>query len=539
MKTAHTRSIRVAVSILAIALMQCSRPANADSKFTAYELPLGSDEHQSVLTGFLLDGAVAEIIVVDNFDPMGRHLLIYTYDGTGWTMKIETSLDATVEFVDVARIGGRDRLLTYGDGQVRWFDPGSKTYRPLMSETSNFKPPHTREVPHVDLSHDVNGDGLDDLVIPDVDGFSVYVQSSGGSFSDPVKIGPYTRMDRIYGADGYRFDPWGQSRVHAIDYNTDGRSDLVYWSGNHFDVHLQSASGLFDPLAKPFTTPVAFESDDLSSLATGTMTGRVLYSLSDINGDGLGDLIVLALTGNKISVKESRFEVYFGLPGTDGGTEFSREAGLVFRADDSIPFSMTQRDFDGDGQRDIMITSIDRTCLSNSLWKTMKGFMGDDIKLNLAFYRQQGGSFSSTPVATHRVGIDGEPSHREPGYIPLDIVLRGGRHEMRLTQSEWPRAFNRPILLGDANGDGHENLFLGHTPDGFDVHKGLSETALFSRKPEHTVVPMPSDEEFIWLADMNRDGKQDVLLHFPARGRIPIHPDAVRQPSRVTVLMAQ
>jgi hypothetical protein len=93
--------------------------------------------------------------------------------------------------------------------------------------TSSFTPPRRDEIPHVDLTRDVNHDDRDDLVVPDVDGFWVFVQMEGGAFAAPVKIGPATDMSAIYGADGYRYDPWSQARVHEMDYDQDGRSDLV------------------------------------------------------------------------------------------------------------------------------------------------------------------------------------------------------------------------------------------------------------------------------------------------------------------------
>ena len=59
-----------------------------------------------------------------------------------------------------------------------------------MAVTSNFNPPRRGEIPHVDLTRDVNDDDRDDLVVPDVDGFWVFIQMSDGTFADPVKIGP-------------------------------------------------------------------------------------------------------------------------------------------------------------------------------------------------------------------------------------------------------------------------------------------------------------------------------------------------------------
>ena len=100
-------------------------------------------------------------------------------------------------------------------------------------------------------------------------------------------------LDRIYGADGYRYDPWSQARIHEFDYNGDGRADLVTWNQDRFEAHLQDERGMFTAEPVTFETGVAFDSDDLSYLSTGDMTGRVLHSFSDLNGDGAADLVVL------------------------------------------------------------------------------------------------------------------------------------------------------------------------------------------------------------------------------------------------------
>jgi hypothetical protein len=55
---------------------------------------------------------------------------------------------------------------------------------------TNYHPTDEREIPHVDITRDVNGDGRDDLVGPNADGFWIVTQCRDGSFSDPVKLGP-------------------------------------------------------------------------------------------------------------------------------------------------------------------------------------------------------------------------------------------------------------------------------------------------------------------------------------------------------------
>ena len=110
-----------------------------------------------------------------------------------------------------------------------------------------------------------------------------------------------------------------------------------------------------------------------------------------------------------------------------------------------------------------MLTTIDLDFLESSLWKRLKGFMDDDISLDLEFYHMEGGLHADNPNAIRRIALDGAPSHREPGWVPLDIVLRGGKHESRNTQKSYLRAFNRSLLIGDVTGDGRSDLLIDQT----------------------------------------------------------------------------
>ena len=510
--------------------------------FDAYEIVTGIAKRQTVMTGFLLGGAIAEVVVVYIDENGNRHLRIYTYDDGTWAPKLDATLRAEVLFVDVANIGGRDRLITYENGHLNWFDPDSATEHLLVAVSSSFTPPRIDEIPHVDVTQDVNADDRDDLVVPDSDGFSVFIQMSDGVFAEKVKIGPPTEMQRIRGADGYRYDPWSQSRVHEIDYNRDGHTDLVFWDGDHFKVHLQDESGLFAPNAKTCTTDVAFDSDRLSLLTTGNMVGKVLHSLADLNGDGVADLVVFKLSGTDISSKHSSYEVHFGAPTPDGGTTFTPDADIAFQSDEKIQLGMDPHDFNHDGQVDLMITTIHTECLKGSLWKSIKGFMGDDIGLGLEFYQTDEGRYPNTPNTTRSIALDGVPSHREPGWVPLDIVLRGATHERRNTQQSYPRAFNTTLRIADVTGDGYSDLLIADHPRIMVVFVGVPGPEIFARQPQQVKVAIPNDEEYTWIVDLNKDGIQDILMHYPftlrdAHGaqKLP----AGTEPNRVRLMIAQ
>ena len=111
--------------------------------------------------------------------------------------------------------------------------------------------------------------------------------------------------------------------------------------------------------------------------------------------------------------------------------------------------------------------------------------------------------------------------------MPLDIALRGGTHESRKTQERWPRAFNRYLRLGDVTGDGRLDLLIEHTYREMYVFVGVPGPDLFARRPQKVAVSIPRDEastwedatwdeEYTWLVDLNKDGKQDILMHHPS-----------------------
>ena len=80
--------------------------ASTEFTFEQYEVVTGVAKHQTVLTGFLLGGTIAELVVVSIDDNDDRRLHIYAFDDGSWTPRLEATLRPEVLFVDVANIGG-------------------------------------------------------------------------------------------------------------------------------------------------------------------------------------------------------------------------------------------------------------------------------------------------------------------------------------------------------------------------------------------------------------------------------------------------
>ena len=116
-----------------------------------------------------------------------------------------------------------------------------------------------------------------------------------------------------------------------MDYDQDGRSDLVFWNADHFDVYRQDACGMFSSVAETFTADIPFDTDGAYSIAFAfsgenmfsLMFGfrehtklRVLHAFQDMNGDGVADMVIHALEGRSLGKQRSLYEVHFGTANT-------------------------------------------------------------------------------------------------------------------------------------------------------------------------------------------------------------------------------
>lgn len=506
-------------------------PSTPDSDlFDTYQITTAPAAHQTVLVGSFVDDAGPQLAEISVGSDAERRLRLYGFDGADWTSDTEMALPSDLHYVAVAQIAGRDRLVAFRDGGLLWLDPITATENPIAEFTTSFSAPDDAGVPELDVVRDLNGDGRDDFLVPDLDGFWVVLQEPDGSFRDPMKLGPEEpfldakaygdpRTYREVGVTAQNM-PWYLNRVRQLDFDRDGRDDLVFWDTDHFLVYRQDPSGTFPTSAGTFSTDVPFDFDGVYGLAfqfgdasvpalllgfTGRVEHRILHGVRDLNADGVGDLVILSLAGRSPLRLRGRYEVHFGRPTADG-TAFGPQADTVVAAPGKSgglqPWGYAAQyflDFDGDGAMDTAMAAV-----NTSLFGMFRAMVGNSISMELSLYRLQDGRYPAKPDATRRLGSPFAPLDRRGPLFPT-------------------------VLVGDVNGDHRLDLLVGDRWDQLSVFLAQPGTDPYAAQAVRVPVAIPADERNARLVDLDHDAKQDVLIQ---------HPSATES-GRMTILMAR
>lgn len=495
--------------------------------FELHEIDTGIAKHQTIVPGSFTDPRSAEIAVLERVGAGVRVRILQLKDGD-WRVVAETASEGRTAFVDVLQLDGRDHLVLYRDGGLAILDTAQARERAFVPFPPHVQAAEGGGLPRVDVTRDLNGDGRDDLVLPDADGFWLAMQKTDGTLGNPVRLGPREPHlaakaygdERTYGEVGITVQniPWYLGRIHRLDFDRDGRQDLLFWNENHFELHTQDEDGGFGATPQEFPTDVEFDFDGAYALAFqfgdrgvpalllglgGRFDYTVLHGFHDLNGDDVADLVTVSFSGRRVFSLQGRFGVHFGRP-TPGATTFAATPDTVVEtpgpAGGLAWGYATQRylDIDGDGRTDFALAAVD-----TGLGGMTRAMVGKSITIDLALYRLRDNAYPSEPDAVRRVRTRFAPFDKRGVLFPL-------------------------VLIGDIDGDGRSDLLTGNRWDRLSVHIGGDGPDPFAGEPRHVTVDLPSNEFNSMLADLDHDGREDVVLFHPSETAT----------NRVVVLMA-
>ncbi|MBD3649283.1 MAG: VCBS repeat-containing protein [Pseudomonadales bacterium] len=216
---------------------------------------------------------------------------------------------------------------------------------------------------------------------------------------------------------------------------------------------------------------------------------KALYKLGDLDGDGITDLVTLKVKSEGVFNKQTTYEMHRGVNG--GEHVRFEESPFSFIRSEGIQYEMEEKDFNQDGQLDVVTSSV-RLGLTRVLTALITGSIG----LDLQFYQMKDGRYPEKPNITRRITATFN-------FSTGDV-------------------FFPSVLIGDVDGDGLADLMVQEGSDELRVYPGRKGEGLFERDSVDFRIDMPADPDLVQLVDLNRDGKQDVLLQHEEPPRIVV-----------------
>jgi hypothetical protein len=489
-------------SLTAVAAEQFASPLEARAAIDAFTRSALSTQDvlaQTVLHADLAGSGQDDLVVLQVHSNNARRVRLYRATAERYNNEavVERDLPTDVIFADTGSRQGRDVLVLFSATQVFQFDPVTGQSQTLAEFTSIYNNIVDKALPHFDMMRDLNDDGLDDLIVPSFKGFSVFIQQPSGEFTAAVSMAAPSVMEMSYNEH-----PWYKARkTYHADVNADGRDDLVFWVDDEFRAYLQQDDG-FSAEPVLFTPAVTFEAEGYEGVSMrmggedqSNVLKKALFQFKDLDGDSRPELVTLAVKSEGVFNKQTTYEFYRGQPLKQGVPQFSSTPDSRIESK-GVQFDMQEKDLNNDGQLDIIVSSVEL-----GLTKLVRALLTGAIRIDLGFYQMKDGV-----------------------YPELPNIVRTIKATFSFSSGD---VFVPTVLMADVTGDGLADLLLQEGDDELHIYLGEATDQLFADDPVEISVAMPRDPDLVQVADLNHDGKQDLILALEVNGK----------PDRVLVLI--
>ena len=411
-----------------------------------------------------------------------RTIKIFQRSDSEWNLMLEKALDNSMDLVDTIKSINGIQLVGLQESQLVYLDELTSAFKPIFKTSSMFSGRSWGSSPLMDMFTDINGDGLDDFLMPNFDGWAVALQQDDG-FQEPQLVGPRPNMSF---SETARYVAYRAEEAFLIDENNDGRNDIAFWQDGYFKVHRQSKLGQFSKV------PVNLDAnlkDMLSGYAQITIgeganndkgKNRLLDEIVDINNDGVSDLIVKRIKAEGIFGWESEYEIYLGAVNENNLLKFPESPSSTIRTD-GFQFDNERLDISGDGNQEFLVTSVDI-----SIGAVIRALITRSVSVDVSIYKMINGEFSA------------KPSTRKTISARFDF----GSGDLFI-----------PAVLGaDVTGDGQKDLLVQKGAGTLLVYRGQKGQTIFAKKAIKLSIALPDSRTGFMVNDLDYDGRDELIL---------------------------
>lgn len=402
----------------------------------------------------------------------------FEFFAPGSTLETDVNGDGRPDFV-ISSQGGADEVVVI----LNQTPPGGSAL--VLGPEADI--PVDRQ-PNIVRAADLNGDGMPDLAVSNLESNSVSVLVN--------ETVPGSSTPSFAGSQSFAVNN-GPRSLQAVDLNGDGRPDLVAASYNN-----HSLSVLVN------TTPPGASRMSFTRQTFEAQPLPLGLEAPDLNGDGKRDL-VYTNPGGKVSVAMNTTPRPTAVAPSMAAKQDASAGGG--------PSAVTSVDFNGDGKPDVAVPDHDEGVVSVLLDATAPGAAAPTFAGRGAFPVGD----APSGVADADFNLDGRPDLAvadeggDAASVLLDTTTPGGTTPSFAPAQSFSTGHEpSAITAADFNLDGKPDLAVADRGTG-DVSVLLDNTAPGASAPTFLVrqsFPVGAGPVSVAAADVNLDGKPDLVV---------------------------
>ncbi len=440
-----------------------------------------------ILTANFINNANHEILMIGENDDKQKVIALYVFDQTlnNYVQHTLMSLPKeTIAFDLFTDPSGVESILLLDANGISELNLEKKSIRLLSEINSLYLENNPQFVAKKELVKDINGDGLDDIIISDFSNIHLFLQRQDGEF-DPISLPIKASIDMTFERVSF-----SEARIFNVDCNFDQLIDIVVVEQNQLQVYQQSKDGHFSPINNRILLPMeisalpwwSVKGADGESADQSDLEHRMLENIEDINGDGIIDIMVRHTKSSGVLDRQNQYEIHYGSNQNDV-LVFDQQANTLISADGTLS-GLELLDINADGRKEILVSSFD-IGVSQIIGALLSGSIDQDVYV---FSLDEEDKYNKKPLFSEEVDLNFSLSSGSTGQ-PV-------------------------ILMADLNGDGFKELVLSAGKKRLAIYKGENDPHLFETRYKRHKLTLPQDGSMLTVVDLNNDNQQEIIVRY-------------------------